>query len=115
MDAFVNQDFIVCLKVKIVLNYQNVQVRIKINFKCLLLFLFNLFTLTENVCDTTETFGCGVKHCELICGEEFNESCMVADFLCKNDCFCKDGFIRAKNGMCIPDVECKNLKTFKSQ
>lgn len=69
-------------------------------------------TFPENVCDTTETFGCGVKHCELICGEEFNESCMVADFLCKNDCFCKIGFIRAKNGNCIPDVECKNLKTF---
>ena len=93
-----------------------IKIKIKVSSNFFVTHTFQkLKTFTENVCDTTETYGCGVKHCELICGEEFNESCMVADFLCKNDCFCKNGFIRAKNGNCVPDNDCKNRKTFINQ
>ena len=63
-----------------------------------------------NLCSiANEEYKCGVQPCESVCGVEVDEICTRARFMCLDNCFCKDGFIRDVNGQCIPYADCPSI------
>ena len=68
----------------------------------------------QSKCDIdSEEFKCGVKQCEYVCGVGIDEFCSRARFMCKDDCFCKSGFVRDVNGKCIPEADCATMAPIK--
>ena len=62
-----------------------------------------------------EEFKCGVKRCQYVCGVGIDEFCSRARFMCKDGCFCKDGFVRDVTGQCIPNAECPALNVITQE
>ncbi|CAH1644195.1 unnamed protein product [Spodoptera littoralis] len=52
--------------------------------------------------------GCGPRNCSQL-GQPIRCVKINPDY-CKKGCVCKDGFLRAKNGTCVPKDQCDNLK-----
>lgn len=70
------------------------------------IFLFLTFRPISAQCDKNEEYqACGIGGCQATCeNPDLPTICLPPG--CSPGCYCKEGFIRASNGRCIPKDKC---------
>ncbi|GFT45325.1 zonadhesin [Nephila pilipes] len=59
-------------------------------------------------CPLNEQFYICKPTCKTTC-DNFNDTSAVCSIECNSGCFCKKGFVRGKDGLCVPQTECPRV------